>query len=585
MTATPISVMHRGTLVLLSLAIIALVAFMLAPVPFITVYHFRYQDLPILILVVFLGIILRPALPYLARRLPTKILLSNGRKPAVLLVAITVFLIAGVGTFAVFHSFPLSMDEFWARADGEILATGRPMVPVSVEWLPYARALQPIFLRLYPQPGYWASEYLPVNALIQYVLGPFASPFLAALSTLLVASIAGRMMPAERHAPLVCAILFAVSSQLLVAAMTPYAMSAHLAFNLAWLWLFLRPRAIAQVSAAVVGVAAMGLHQFAFFPLFAAPFLFEAFLMRRRAIALFQFVTIVAGFLLWSNYDALLQAILGVSSAGEASGTAGLVHKVWALVSGFGLASFALTSLNLLRFCLWQNPVAVPLMLMVSIPLLRRAGWWRALLGGIVLTTLFMLVVLPFQGHGWGYRYLHGLLGNLALLATFAFYRLAPSGAQQGEWRAFIAGMTAIAALVLLPIHMVQAWWQARPYVAADAAISKLDADIVVIDAPAHAYSIDLVRNDPLLRNRPKRMAYAELNDGQLERLCRDYKVLLFDERDAERFGIARWWSPAESTRTYPEECSFERFGSLALRSMSFPPQGVAPLSRRLRQN
>ena len=36
----------------------------------------------------------------------------------------------------------------------------------------------------------------------------------------------------------------------------------------------------------------------------------------------------------------------------------------------------------------------------------RNQGAARPLVNGIVLTTLAMAFLIPYQGHGWGYRYL-----------------------------------------------------------------------------------------------------------------------------------------------------------------------------------
>ena len=43
-----------------------------------------------------------------------------------------------------------------------------------------------------------------------------------------------------------------------------------------------------------------------------------------------------------------------------------------------------------------------------------------AVLGaGVVLTFAFFSFYPSTQGHGWGYRYVYGMLGNLALLQNF----------------------------------------------------------------------------------------------------------------------------------------------------------------------
>src|SRR3546814_12221723 len=56
--------------------------------------------------------------------------------------------------------------------------------------------------------------------------------------------------------------------------MTAYAMPAHLTINLCWPWFVLRRRWWADAAALTLGFFAVGLHQFHYHPLFAAPILF-----------------------------------------------------------------------------------------------------------------------------------------------------------------------------------------------------------------------------------------------------------------------------------------------------------------------
>jgi len=65
--------------------------------------------------------------------------------------------------------------------------------------------------------------------------------------------------------------------------------------------------------------------------------------------------------------------------------------------------------------------LTAPLLVMGGVAAFRSAGMVRALLLGLVLTTAAMFVLLPYQGHGWGYRYLHGLLGSAVLLAAWTW--------------------------------------------------------------------------------------------------------------------------------------------------------------------
>jgi len=522
---------------LLLLVAIAVASLQIAGWPFITLAFLRGQDVSAFAFVI-VGLITMRRLvrsPAIAHRLASA--MPRHERFPVSAVAAFVCLVSFAGVWLVFADYPLSMDEFWARADGLIFARGVPLARIPDEWAPYARMLQPLILHVLPDARLWSSDYLPVNALLQLALGPFAGPLLAATSVMLVASIARTLMPNDRGAPLVAALLLGSSSQLLLTAMTPYSMSAHLAFNLAWLWLFLRHGFTAQIAAGGVGFLAMGLHQLSFFPLFALPFLAEAFLcgQRRRSIA--HAITIILGALLWSNYDGIVTMLMGVTpAAGAARDTGWVLGKLLTKIGGFDLQAVGLMGANLFRFQLWQNPLALPLALLAVPKVISRPSPLRACLGGIVLVCFLMLFVQPFQGHGWGYRYLHGELGSVALLGTYAWFRLADR--TSAACQAYFLSMLAFAVLILLPLRAYQAWQWTAPYVAANRALHSADADLVVIDAPQHAYTEDLVRNSPWLDNEPKRIFGVLLDDKALAQLCRRYRIVFFTDDDAERYGI-----------------------------------------------
>ena len=84
---------------------------------------------------------------------------------------------------------------------------------------------------------------------------------------------------------MISVILLASSAQFLIAAMTPYAVTTHLCLNLVWLWLFLRDRWWGHLAAVLVAFVASGLHQVAFHPLFAAPFVFSLLFTRRWSLS------------------------------------------------------------------------------------------------------------------------------------------------------------------------------------------------------------------------------------------------------------------------------------------------------------
>lgn len=83
---------------------------------------------------------------------------------------------------------------------------------------------------------------------------------------------------------------------------------------------------------------------------------------------------------------------------------------------------------------------------------------------------------------------------------------------------------------------MLEASAFVTPFAEAERAIAKAPAEIVLVDTDGMAFSTDLVRNDPFLRNRPLLMDLRRLNVSQVETLCATHTVALFDRHDGAPF-------------------------------------------------
>jgi hypothetical protein len=373
--------------------------------------------------------------------------------------------------------------------------------------------------------------------------------------------------------------------------MTAYAMTAHLAFNLVWLWLFLsggrlepfplgvkqaeRTRtaptqyagvlpdrqndsilagsAASHAGAILVGFLATGLHQFVFHPLFAAPFIAELLFARRWRLALTYIAAygLICGF--WIGYGRFAFALLGQAGAPAAMGTAAaadLASRVTVLWKTVEPAAPRVMDANLIRFVTWQSLLTAPLAGLGIVAAVRTGGAVRALLLGLALTAIAMFVLIPHQGHGWGYRYLHGLLGSTCLLAAFAWGRLTDplSGAARRWAGASFAVFAGVSFLVLLPLRASQAHAFVHPYARAWSAIARAPSNVVVVDPAGAWYASDLVRNDPYLRRGPLVFDIRALTDAQLDELCAHRTVSLFGAADAMRLGVRT------STRTRDDD-------------------------------
>jgi hypothetical protein len=511
----------------------------------LTDFFFFEQDLVVVGPMIFLLVALAFPWPW---RLPLKPPPATWRTAMLIALAVTV---AGwAGSYLAYDDYALSMDEFMARFDAQILATGQLAAPVPPEWRAYVKALQPLFMLDIPGHARWVSGYLPVNAAFLALglkLGAMnlVPALWAGISIIATFGVARRLWPEKPGAALIAVGLLATSAQLIVTAMTPYAMSAHLALNMVWLWLYLRGGRLGHGAAAGVAFLATGLHQIVFHPLFAAPFVLELWLERRWKPALWHTCAYAVIGAFWALYQPMLVHLYGAGTAAAAAQGGGALTTLAYLLASFDLAGLGYLAKNCVRLITWQNLLLAPLVLIAIGPALRERGPVRAMALGLAATLAMLVVVMPYQGHGWGYRYLHGLLGSLCLLAAWAWTSLSEGTAGDPAPRRaiFACGLAASAALAL-PLRALQAHDFEHPYAVAVREIQTIDADIVIVDDYGLWFGADLVRNRPTLANRPLVVRASALSGDQLRSLCARGKAVWFKPEDAARAGVRRTPAP-----------------------------------------
>ena len=455
-------------------------------------------------------------------------------------------LVAWAGTQLVFGATPVSYDEVQAVFDSRILASGHLAAPLPEAFRPFVRQLEPFFFLRIPGDSAWVSAYWPGNAAIRagferLVGEDLASPALLAVGLWATWGVSLKLWPGRRDTALVAVLLLATSAQVLVLAMTPYAMTAHFALGMVWLRLFLANRPWAHAGALLVGAVAIGLHQVAFHPLFVGPFLLLLLVQRRWGWVVFYGVGYAAIGIAWLAYPGWLAA--------TASGTpipGGLLDLLFpnpgAGSAGPDLtgrsAVLVLAATNALRAIAWLNPALI-LLFAVGVPVaIRGRAVERALLASVLLTVIAAgLVAMPYQGHGWGYRYMHGIVGSVALVAALAWNRLREDG-RLAAWSQPLMVLTAGSLAVLLPLCAMQARDFTRPIRTALDMIGNSRAGVVLIDDRGIAFGIDLVRNRPDLSNRPVVMGANGLDEARIEGLCRQGPVGLFDFESGRRAGL-----------------------------------------------
>ena len=452
------------------------------------------------------------------RKLPAKWL----EQRVIWALALGAMSVAWAGGHWVYQDYPLSMDEFGAEMQAEIFSTGSSRAPVPEQWRPYAKAMTPIFVSYLPK-GEWTSFYLPVYSLLRAGAAwihprlPLNALFVG-VSVLLVASLARRLLPETKEAPLLAALFLATSSQVLVNGMSFYSMPAHLAFNLFWLWLYYRADTGGWgnwIAVAVVGVLAMGLHQFVMHVLFAAPFLFRLVRKRRWWLSAMMASAYGVGLIGWGLW---LRTSRGGFSDGFDSG-----H----MASWWGLPSAARSFdqfMSWVQITTWQAPVVTVLAIVAVIRIRSLSSEMKDVATSGILSGFFYIFFLMNQGHGWGYRYIFPVLGNLALLAAFGWCSL-KERFENGRLVAFVAVGVMGAVLVQLPMRALQARSFIEPFARAHSYLASRDADVVIIDAVGSWYGLDLVRSDPLFRGGPVIMNSNRLTQEQARTLSERYRV------------------------------------------------------------
>ena len=430
-----------------------------------------------------------------------------------LLLALAVAALTYAGHYLVMEGYALVRDEQMVLFDAAIYGQGKLAWPLPPEWRSEAAALNLTFMLPVEQPVAWVSAYLPGNAALHALFGllgdpALTGPVLSAVAMLALWSCARKIWPEDREVATVAVILLLVSGQFLFSGMSPWAMQAHLACNLVWLRLYLSGRARTDVAALAVGWLATGLHQPLFHPLFAGPFLL--LLLRERrfgrfALYLFGYAAIGLFWLAWPRLTAEL--VTGPGSIAATSGVDYLSRLLLALTENSN--NLGMMAANLVRFVAWQHLLLLPLLLL-ALRTLRGNGLAQAMLLGPLVTVVVMTLILPWQGYGFGYRYLHGQLGGMVLLAGFGWRWLverAPGA------RAVLAKATVAALLITIPM---QAWLVHRlyvPYAEADQLIAAAPVAYALIDGDA-GYNADiLLINRPDLSNRPLRLSADKVRD------------------------------------------------------------------------
>ena len=459
------------------------------------------------------------------------------------------------GTRSLMANFPLSIDERMVVFDMAVFDGGRLATPLAESWRPYATALVPAFLLNDNMPTGLVSSYLPMNSLLRLAFSKLADPALfnplfALAGGAALLDISRRTFGSDNRATCVVLLVYALSAQMLVNAMTVYSMTTHMALNLMWLSAFLRGGRLGHTIAILTGFVATGLHQIAFHPFFVLPFLLHRLRRREWKLVLLYGVAYSAIILWWAYYPKM--AAQDVAIALQQAPNSSLADRISTAFAERRGDTLATTFLNLLRFIAWQHVALLPLLSAGMAVAFRDRGFPAVLLSGVSLWLLFITIVIPFQGHGWGYRYLHPYLGSFALLAGYGYRELRKAIGKRID--GFVLVLSAVTAFVTIPLLLAAAHRLVEPYVALERHIAAQQAPMVLLDTYPTPTSdgrwagnaVENVRNLPDLSNRPLRFSSRTMSPELLAGLCSQGQVTLITRADQRSIGF--WLNAAEDS-------------------------------------
>jgi len=463
-------------------------------------------------------------------------LLKSKRLP--LWIALGVLGTTCVGRFAVYQNFDLCIDEYLNDFEIRILAQHHLVATLPQEWRDDEGALKAPYENYNPEKGYWASGFLPGFATLDYIFSQGGvdwalSPALAALSLLLLASLARRAFPDEAHlAANIAVLLLAFSPQFLAMAMTKFAWTAHLCGSLLWVWLFINPNRFLFLLTPIFGALLIGLHQPHVHPLVAAPFIFRLCTTRQwKDFSWFAFWYLLGAWG-WYQIFALLRP------AAFAAG--GDLHN-FVPANGFSIVPLLLAlifaTFHGITLLAWAAPALVPFTGMFLYTWKQQPAFVRDGFLGVCLTFLFYLCFPHPQGHGWGFRYLHSAYGLLALAAAGGAMALGREGWNSQVSKALLASLV-FSLLFQIPYRIYEIRAMVRPLSLTWNYISRQPTDFVIIKTSDFWYGWDLIRNDPWLKQKPLIFNDAKLTPEQRADLSRRGTVTVIGADEVKPFGV-----------------------------------------------
>jgi len=101
-----------------------------------------------------------------------------------------------------------------------------------------------------------------------------------------------------------------------------------------------------------------------------------------------------------------------------------------------------------------------------------------------------------------------------------------------------IIGFTILVLEVGVPLRAVQMESFTRPFAEANRYFHSLQTDVVQVDVGRVWFSSTVIRNDPVLADRPLDMSFLYLTPDQLRQVCRSYSMTVIEDKELARPGV-----------------------------------------------
>lgn len=490
-----------------------------------------------------------PALTWLAYRLSKyqifdiiseQIERKHGRYNPVFLSAFISFLVSIAGTFLIHHNYPFSADEYAADFQAQIFASGRIFAIIPDHWEPFIDGMTPVFIRYHPIENAWFSDYLPVYAIIRspfvyFQIGWFLNPLLNGISVLLVGATCVKIWPDDNSIPALACLFLASSTQFVAMSLSAYAFPAHLCLNLLWLFLYVDNRNWTIMLLPVVGVLSIGLHQPVMHCLFAAPFLFRFFLTRRWYLTGYLILVYALGILFWMFYLKTIRPEINE-----------VVSSIFAFPQ---FKNLLIQFMNFLLLITWQPLLMLFVFSCFFSQHIKKVIVLDMAISFLVTFTFYFAVDFD-QGHGWGYRYCHPILGILAILAAVGL-RSSTCPDSIVSVRRFFNAYLLLSILLLFPFRSYEVEQEVRPFYLTSNLLDESHEPVLLLDLDNVWYGQDLIRNSHRFNSSNIRVDIRRLSNEQINELQNKYSAPIISSDKLRSRGIRSFARSEENIPKY----------------------------------